>query len=43
MPRMAVFSSASVNVFRAALREYSRPAPCGEELRDTGFPSPSTT
>ena len=42
-PAMAVRRSATENALRAAVREYSRPAPCGEEFSDMRLPSPSTT
>src|ERR1035441_8085151 len=43
MPSMAASSCSRVNVSRATRRLKFRPAPCGEELSDSLFPSPSTT
>ena len=38
MPAIASRSCSCVNVCRAADREYSRPAPCGDEFSDSGLP-----
>lgn len=43
MPTIASLRSSSVNCRRAAEREYSRPAPCGDDMSDTALPRPSTT
>ncbi len=43
IPAMASRSWSCVKVFRAAVREYARPAPWGELCSDSGSPLPDTT
>ena len=43
MPTIASRSCSRVNVARALVREYSRPAPCGAESSDEPSPLPTTT
>ena len=43
MPTIASRNCARVNVLRAADRECSRLAPCGDEFSESGLPLPSTT
>jgi len=43
MPTIDARRSSIVNVARARFREYSRPAPCGDEFSASALPSPCTT